>query len=85
MKYLRLHTLIWYVVCLLIVATYVVMFVMANIFNFVWSFRVLKWRDVFYKISELPYQNSESYIDDSPAETYRRLVNNFDKTKWLQL
>lgn len=79
MKYLKIHKLIWFVFCLIYTLVEMLMYVFVNIICFVWSFELVRWKDIFY--AETWWDNKwdgKPYIDYSPIDTFCRHYNMFN-------
>ena len=70
MKYLMIHKLLWLLVILMLMILNVLYFTVLNIFYFIWSFKFLRWNDIFSDDDE--YFGKKSYSDNNPIDTFKR-------------
>lgn len=75
MKYIKLHIVLWAILCFVYTALELLVYIIANILNFIWAFRVIKWSDIFY--SETYTWLNLPYRDKHPIDTFKRHYNLF--------
>ena len=75
MKYLRLHTVIWFIVVFIYTAIEVAFFIFIESLYFIWCFKFFKYESLFSNNSILrgPY-----YTDRNPIDTFKRHYYWFD-------
>ena len=75
MKYIRVHTIIWFILCLIFLIAEIILFSICFVILFLWDFRKIKWKEIFYE--DFPYL--DNYEDYTPLDTFIRHLNYFDK------
>jgi len=76
MKYLKIHVLLWYILCLLWLSFEVLYFLLANLIYFIWTLKTFKW-SLLYNNYEKPFVY-ERYKDKTPIDTYIRYCKTFN-------
>lgn len=73
MKYLRIHLIIWCVLCIAYTMFEIAVFLAFNIISFIWQFKFFKWSSIFY--AKYTWQNTwdgTPYVDHTPWDTFKR-------------
>lgn len=82
MKYLKIHKMIWLLICLIAVLFILIIFIIVNILNIIWEFKVIEWSDAVYytkfEINEDFKWRTNVYTDKNPKETLLRFYHCFD-------
>jgi hypothetical protein len=80
MKYLKIHIAIWYLFHAIILLFDMLIFGIAFIFYFIWSFKFLKWERLHY-IDVWTDNNWDgtTYKDVTPIDTFKRHINCFNQ------
>ena len=79
MKYLRIHTMLWAIICFISVLLNAISYIIYAFFIFIWSLKFEKWSD--YNRCESRWNNQWDgtvYIDRTPLDTFRRYFYMFD-------
>lgn len=79
MKYLKIHTLIWAIICLIILLVNIVFYTLYVFIRFFWDFKIVSWSDFNHcDIGITNYWDGSTYIDYTPMDTFMRYFNMFD-------
>nr|UVM88511.1 MAG: hypothetical protein [Bacteriophage sp.]UVX47963.1 MAG: hypothetical protein [Bacteriophage sp.]UVY04392.1 MAG: hypothetical protein [Bacteriophage sp.]UWI09922.1 MAG: hypothetical protein [Bacteriophage sp.] len=73
MKYLKIHLLLWGILCALYTLFEIAVFLAINVALFIWKFKLIKWSSIFYAnhIWENTWDGNP-YIDYTPWDTFKR-------------
>lgn len=69
MKYLRIHLIIWCLLCIAYTLFEIAVFLAFNIISFIWQFKFIKWSSMFY--AQYTW-NGILYVDRTPWDTFKR-------------
>lgn len=80
MKYLKLHTLLWIIICVICLLFTMLYYMAMNLIYFIWCFKFLKWSehityDVF--IIHKGKLDVDTMADKNPIATFLRFYNGF--------
>lgn len=79
MKYLRIHTLLWVIICIIALLFNITFYIISFILVFIWNFRVTSWGDFNRCDSGISnYWDGSIYVDNTPMDTFKRYFYMFD-------
>ena len=73
MKYLRIHTALWVIICIISVFFNAICYILYAFVRFLWCFQVEKWSD--FNRCDNRWNNhwdGTTYVDHTPLDTFRR-------------
>lgn len=79
MKYLRIHLIIWCLLCIAYTLFEIAIFLIINVISFIWQLKFFKWSFMFNaKYTWENKWNGTPYVDHTPWDTFKRHYKMFD-------